>query len=142
MWENLARVRWDRLSHAYGRATDVPRILRNMTAADEAVRKAGWDRFWGAVNHQGDFYDSTVAAVPFLIDALTRDEVPCRVTILDYFRGRWLEAPEYGGDPYVPEPPGGFDEPTPVLTDAEFAAVSQTPSDDPGDEDPDDDGDD
>jgi hypothetical protein len=128
VWENLARVRWNWLGHAYGPARDVPRILRDMVARDNEVRKDGWNRFWGAVNHQGDFYDSTVAVVPFLIDALTREEVPCRVSILDYLRRRWLEAPDYGGDPYVPEPPGGVDVPTPVLTDAEFAAVSQETS--------------
>jgi hypothetical protein len=128
MWENLARVRWARLSHAYGLARDVPRILRAMVANDEEVRKTGWNHFWGAVNHQGDFYDSTVAVVPFLIDALTREEVPCRVSILDYLRRRWLEAPDYGGDPYVPDPPGGVGVPTPVLTDVEFATVSQAPS--------------
>lgn len=124
MWENLLRVDWGRLSHAYGWAHDVPRILLDMVSADEETRSAAWDNFWGVVNHQGDFYDSTVAAVPFLIDAAGRPETPGRVGLLDYCRERWLNAPEYGGDPILPEPPGGVDEPTPLRDGSEIADQS------------------
>jgi HEAT repeat protein len=124
MWENLLRVDWGRLNHAYGRARKLPAILRNMVSPDKEARAKGWDSFRGAVNHQGDYYDSTVAVVPFLIDAVHHPDVPERARILSYFRDRWLSAPLYGGDPVMATPPGGIDEPTPVLTDAEFAAVS------------------
>jgi len=122
MWDNLLRVDWGRLTHAYGWACDVPGMLRDMVADDQKVRDKAWDNFGAAVNHQGDFYDSTVAAVPFLIEAAADPAMPDRVAILDYCRERWLEAPHYGGDPLVPEPPGGFDDPTPFLEDGAFAA--------------------
>ena len=32
MWENLHHVDWAQLTHAYGRARDVPRTLRNMVS--------------------------------------------------------------------------------------------------------------
>src|SRR5262249_4313204 len=57
--------------------------------------------------------------------------------ILDYFRGRLLEAPEYGGDPALAEPPGGIDEPTPRRGEAALTAVTKPPgaeSDVPNDE--------
>jgi hypothetical protein len=76
MWDNLLRVNWSGLTHAYGWARDMPTILRNMTASDESARAAGWDTFWGAINHQGDFYDSTVAAIPFLIEAVANPGTP------------------------------------------------------------------
>jgi hypothetical protein len=95
-----------------------------MIAVDKKAQAAGWDGFWGAVNHQGDFYDSTVAAVPFLVEALNHPEVPSRAAILNYFRDRWLDAPQYGGDPMLGDPPGGADESTPMLTDAEFVATA------------------
>ncbi len=126
MWENLLRVDWSKLTHAYGQARNVPDILRRMIAADEKSQSRGWNDFWGSLNHQGDYYDSTVAVIPFLIEAVEHPEVPWRAGILNALRDRWLQAPEYGGDPLVPEPPGGIDEPTPLLTEAEFAALSSS----------------
>ena len=38
MWDNLLRVDWGRLIHAYGRAHDVPKILMNMVSLDEQTR--------------------------------------------------------------------------------------------------------
>lgn len=125
MWDNLLRVDWGRLTHAYGRARDMPNILRNMIAGDENTRAKGWDVFWGAINHQGDYYDSTVAAIPFLIEAIAHSGIPERARILYSLRDRWLDAPVYGGDPLVPEPPGGTDIPTPMLAEEELVAVSE-----------------
>jgi HEAT repeat protein len=125
MWENMLRVDWARLSHAYGYARNVPEILRQIIAPEDKARDEGWNGFCGVVNHQGDFYDSTVAAIPFLVEAVDRPEVPDRTRILNYFRKRWLDAPQYGGDPVLAEPPGGVDEPTPLLTDAQIAATQQ-----------------
>src|SRR5262249_55262038 len=123
MWDNLLRVDWGRLTHAYGWAREAPAILRNMISPDEAARAAGWDGFWGSINHQGDFYDSTVAAIPFLIEAVADADTPERPVILTYFRYRWLEAPDYGCDPLVADPPGGTDIPTPMLSHEECAAA-------------------
>src|SRR4029450_5328661 len=101
----------------------------------EGIRAKAWDDFFGAVTHQGDFYDSAVAAIPFLIEAVAHPDTPERVNILDYFRDRWREAPFYGGDPLVAEPPGGVDIPIPLLTDEEFAEAFGGASDDEDDED-------
>lgn len=59
----LLRVDWKSLTHAYGHAQDVPAMLCGMLARDADERAKSWDNFWGAVNHQGDFYDSTVACI-------------------------------------------------------------------------------
>src|SRR5215813_8031824 len=53
MWDNLLRVDWGRLTHAYGWARDVPDMLRGMVAHDEGARAKAWDDFFGAVTHQG-----------------------------------------------------------------------------------------
>jgi hypothetical protein len=94
-----------------------------MVAPDQTARDQGWQEFFGAINHQGDFYDSSVAAIPFLIDAAEHPDTPQRTDILYYFRDRWLDAPEYGGDPVVTEPPGGVDIPTPMRSAGPFASV-------------------
>lgn len=116
MWDDfLLRVDWAQLQHAYGRAGGVPTILRKMISPEELTRDEGWDEFYGAVNHQGDYYNSTVAAFQFLVEAVKHSEVPGRARILNYFRSRLEDAPGYGGDPHLPEPPGGYDEPTPLV---------------------------
>jgi HEAT repeat protein len=127
MWDDLRRVDWNRLTHAYGPARETPQLLLAMISPDAAKRDGGWSGFWGMINHQGDFYDSTVAAIPFLIEALAHAETPGREQILYYLRDRWLDAPHYGGDPVVTEPPGGIDIPTPLLTD-QAPAVSERAS--------------
>lgn len=139
MWDDLLRVDWSRLTHAYGWAKGVPKILIDMVSRDAERREEGWGHFWGSVNHQGDFYDSTVAAIPFLVEAVSYPQVSERARILEYFRDRWVDAPEYGGDGFLDEPPGGLDPPTPMLTDAEFALADVPTLADA--EDPDDDSD-
>jgi hypothetical protein len=117
MWDDiLNRIDWARLHHAYGKAGGVPAILRKMISPDERTRDEGWDHFYGAVNHQGDYYNSTVAAFQFLVEAVKHPEVPGRARILEYFRSRLEDAPNYGGDPNLPDPPGGYDEPTPLVS--------------------------
>ena len=69
MWEQLLRVDWARLTHAYGFARNAPKILRGMVSSDQNEQAVGWDAFWGSLNHQGDFYDSTVAVVALAVIA-------------------------------------------------------------------------
>ncbi len=132
MWDDLLRVDWNRLVHAYGRARDVPKMLRDLVSADPAAREKGWGFFWNAVNHQGNFYNATVASIPFLVEAAGWPEVPDLARILRTLRNRWLDAPTYDADPMLDVPPGGVDEPTPMLADG------VTPrADESGDYDPD-----
>ncbi|MDA2809275.1 hypothetical protein O4J56_01375 [Nocardiopsis sp. RSe5-2] len=66
----LDDVDWGSMGHAYGTAEDVPDMLRRMASGDPGERGKAFSEFYGAVHHQGDVYESTVAAVPFLIHAL------------------------------------------------------------------------
>lgn len=66
----LDDVDWASMGHAYGSAEDVPDMLRRMVSDDPGERGKAFSEFHGAVHHQGDVYDCTVAAVPFLIHAL------------------------------------------------------------------------
>ncbi len=128
MWDDLLRIDWDRLHHAYGRARDVPRILREIVSHDEEVREKGWADFYSFLYHQGSVYDATVAAIPFLIEAAGRDEVPGRGEILGVLQELWHMAPIHNADPMLDDPPGGLDEPTPWLADQEISgeAVDET----------------
>lgn len=68
MFAELPDTDWAGLEHAYGSAEDVPAMLRGLASTDEAERKSALDEFYGAVHHQGEVYDSTVASVPFLFE--------------------------------------------------------------------------
>ncbi|GAA4935947.1 hypothetical protein ACFPM3_06135 [Streptomyces coeruleoprunus] len=68
MFSGIDEIDWASMSHAYGDASDVPVILRGLASADQEEREAALDAMYGAVHHQGDVHDSTVACVPFLYD--------------------------------------------------------------------------
>lgn len=62
----LDDIDWGRLSHAYGPALDVPLDLRRLASSDAAVREAALWQLGGSIYHQGDVFNATAAAVPFL----------------------------------------------------------------------------
>ncbi|MEU1267685.1 HEAT repeat domain-containing protein [Streptomyces sp. NPDC005799] len=66
MFTGIDEVDWASLRHAYGSAEDVPQLLRGLASADPAEREIALDGMYGAVHHQGDVYDSTLACIPFL----------------------------------------------------------------------------
>jgi hypothetical protein len=78
VFTGLDDIDWESLRHAYGSAQDVPGWVRGLVDPDPAVREESLDSMYGAVHHQGDVYDSTVAAVPYLIEALTVAGLPGR----------------------------------------------------------------
>jgi hypothetical protein len=68
--ERLDDVDWARITHAYGPATDVPDLIRELCAADPDRReKARW-QLYGNIFHQGTRYEATAYAVPFLLEVL------------------------------------------------------------------------
>ncbi|GLW31950.1 hypothetical protein [Actinoplanes regularis] len=83
MFNGLDDIDWGSLEHAYGSAEEVPEWVRGLVDPDPAVREESLDAMYGAVHHQGDVYDSTVAAVPYLIEALTLPGLPGRTGIAE-----------------------------------------------------------
>jgi hypothetical protein len=66
VFTGIDEVDWASMRHAYGSAEDVPGLLRGLASTDHAEREVALDGMYGAVHHQGDVYDSTLACVPFL----------------------------------------------------------------------------
>ncbi|SFR25028.1 hypothetical protein SAMN04488564_108193 [Lentzea waywayandensis] len=85
MLNGLDQVGWDRLTHAYGPADDVPDQIRDLVSPDEDRRqKALWE-LSGNIYHQGTIYEATAYAVPFLLEVLTApecDEQPQLLSLL------------------------------------------------------------
>ncbi|WP_267244867.1 PBS lyase [Streptomyces sp. PR69] len=83
MFGGIDEVDWASLKHAYGPADDVPELLRGLASADPAEREKALDGMYGAVHHQGDVYDSTLACIPFLLELAAADAVPDRGGVIE-----------------------------------------------------------
>ena len=66
-------IDWNVLQHAYGEANDVPvRLAQIREFPAETDRQAEpWFWLWSALYHQGDVYSASLAAVPFIVSALS-----------------------------------------------------------------------
>ena len=70
---------WQKLSHAYGSAIDIPELLRQL--ARETGRKSGddsepWFTLWSSLCHQGDVYDASYAALPHIVEIACNAKEP------------------------------------------------------------------
>ncbi|PSL51892.1 hypothetical protein B0I31_11788 [Saccharothrix carnea] len=84
LFAGLDDVDWSALTHAYGPAVEVPELVRGLVADDPAVRESALDGMYGAVHHQGSVFDSTVAAIPFLLEVAGRPGLPGRAGVVGY----------------------------------------------------------
>jgi len=67
---------WGNLAHAYGRANDIPALLRVLAERAGDVANA-WDELWGSLCHQGDTCSAAYSAVPHIVaiaKGMTRDQ--------------------------------------------------------------------
>jgi hypothetical protein len=84
MLDRLDHIPWDRLTHAYGSAEDVPDLLRRLRTVSREMtgeRSPLW-HLHGNIWHQGSVYEATAYAVPFLIELVAHPLVPDRLGIL------------------------------------------------------------
>ncbi|MDX3516984.1 HEAT repeat domain-containing protein [Streptomyces scabiei] len=83
MLTGIDDVDWASMGHAYtDAATDVPDLLRGLASDDPAERDLALDGMYGAVHHQGDVYDSTVACIPFLFELASREGLADRAALV------------------------------------------------------------
>lgn len=77
-------VDWASLHHAYGPAGDMPALLAQARAADAPVnfQSEPWFSLWSALDHQGDVYSASYAAVPELVDVAAERSDAVRVESL------------------------------------------------------------
>lgn len=68
----LNSPRWLEFSHAYGDASDIPALLRQLPTTEQKslddYRAEPWFSLWSALCHQGNIYPATYAAVPHIVD--------------------------------------------------------------------------
>lgn len=66
----MTTARFEKLSHAYGNARDVPSLLRSLGAAEAKTRARALSRLGASICHQGTFYSATPETVPLLVALL------------------------------------------------------------------------
>jgi hypothetical protein len=106
----LEALDWHSLQHGYGPADDVPNLLRMLLAGDQEVRQDAYQDLCNKLCHQGDIYQATGYAVPFLLRMVQAQDVPDKAGLLALLHGiatglpyltkghTWMEAalPEKG----------------------------------------------
>jgi hypothetical protein len=78
MLDDLDSVPWRALRNALGDASDVPRLLRALSAPDPGERQASLKALFGCLVHQGSIGEVTLRAVPFLFELLAEPSTPER----------------------------------------------------------------
>lgn len=70
---NLDAIDWKSLRHAYGEASDVPKLIRALVSDHPGKREGALDALFSTIWHQGTVYSASPAAVPFLVELLDAD---------------------------------------------------------------------
>lgn len=70
MAEKWDGIQWSSLRHAFGDAGDVPEALRALNSDDPDTQDQALEQLAGSIFHQGDVYDATLAAWPFLVERM------------------------------------------------------------------------
>lgn len=95
MLDGLDRVDWDRLTHAYGPAGDVPGRLRALTSPDPKARAEACEGLHATICHQGSRYRASAPAVPFLFEILESPGTADRVSLIRLLEGLAVGYPEW-----------------------------------------------
>lgn len=82
MLENLDKIDWHQLNHAYGEASDVPELIKALASDNEGARRGAIYELYGNIWHQGTVYEATSYAAPFLIELLESNEIQDKHEIL------------------------------------------------------------
>ncbi|MDC0722628.1 HEAT repeat domain-containing protein [Nannocystis bainbridge] len=85
MLANLDAIDWKSLRHAYGEASDVPKLIRALVSDHPGKREGALDALFSTIWHQGSVYSASPAAVPFLLELLEaegQEDLPAILELL------------------------------------------------------------
>jgi hypothetical protein len=87
---SLDDPRWSELQHAYGSASDIPALLKQLADLPPSANdREPWFSLWSALAHQGDVYSASFAAVPYVIEALA--SAPLKADFSYFQFPAWVE---------------------------------------------------
>jgi len=114
---SLDSPKWTLLTHAYGSATDIPALLRQLEflPASKGVSEP-WFSLWSSLAHQGDVYPASFAAVPHVVRILS--SAPTKADSSYFQFPAWVEICRQMNSVEVPE----------ELMPAYLSALAELPS--------------
>lgn len=83
-FDGLNDIPWHTLTHAYGRASEVPKDIRRLTSSKAKYRESALWQLFGSIYHQGTLYPATAAAAPFILRILANTSLPDRGQISEF----------------------------------------------------------
>lgn len=99
---DLDDARWGELEHAYGRASDIPALLRRLDGLPPSEgKREPWFSLWSALAHQGDSCSAAFAAVPHVVRVLST--APVRADWVYFGFPAWVEICRQRNQASVPE---------------------------------------
>lgn len=99
---SLASPRWSELRHAYGQASDIPALLKQLAEVpDSSDDKEPWFTLWSSLAHQGDVYPASFAAVPHVVQALSSSPLKADFTYFQF--PAWVEICRKKNNVTIPE---------------------------------------
>jgi hypothetical protein len=114
---SLDSPKWSELEHAYGAASDIPALLRQLDGFPKSEgNKDPWFSIWSALAHQGDVYSASFAAVPHVVEVLSRGPLKADFSYFQF--PAWVEICRQKNSAPIP----------PELEGAYLAALRRLPS--------------
>lgn len=114
---SLDNPRWSELRHAYGAASDIPALLRQLESfPSSSGENEPWFTLWSALAHQGDIYSASFAAVPHIVRVLSTG--PAKADPSFFHLPAWVEICRQRKEVQIPDD----------LTISYFRALAQLPS--------------
>lgn len=100
----LDAERWKTLTHAYGKATDLPHLLHRLedVPPGDDWQAEPYFTLWSSLYHQDDIYDASYAAVPHLLTQCQNDPLKTPWTVAHLAVQIGL-AQQRGWGPAIPE---------------------------------------
>ncbi|AEU35624.1 hypothetical protein [Granulicella mallensis] len=99
---SLENQAWSNLDHAYGEASDIPDLLRQLEEfPPSGPKNEPWFSLWSALAHQGDVYSASFAAVPHITRVIAT--APERTTYDFFLLPTWIEICRYRKGITVPD---------------------------------------
>jgi len=78
MLNDLDAVPWQSVRHAFGEASEVRRMLRELLSSNRELRQSALKELFACLVHQGTVSEASALAVPFLFELLAEPSTPER----------------------------------------------------------------
>ncbi|HEY6080006.1 MAG TPA: hypothetical protein VIW29_14430 [Polyangiaceae bacterium] len=78
MLNDLDAVPWQSVRHAFGEASEVQRMLRELASSNRELRQSALKELFACLVHQGTVSEASALAVPFLFELLAEPSTPER----------------------------------------------------------------